>query len=218
MQIRKLLFLVPLLALAVLLLAVYSSDSGTSASDAAAGETTATDPLASYAAAAPQGTPFQCPSDPIELDYEAPIGSIHVTVRAGTWLADLMVPAPAGSTAQTSFIGSLQSLHTDPDVRKDATGQYVLLKVNGGIGQVGNYPPPYQKEIVLDRCTDHEGFLRRIHVDGPDKGAGNTTGQPAVSVTGIYDRLMSRSAVLDQAYACRICDRVKVCGPGSECD
>ena len=156
--------------------------------------------------------PFECPTDVAEYP---PLDSICVTVRAGGFLGEMMVRADSLVVdADSVFTGPIQYLHEAPDLIADAEGR-VSLAVFGGMGESGHYV--IADTISLNRCTGHEGYLRRIHVDGPERGPGNT-GPPSITVTGIYDRLLSDSALVAQRYACVRCARIEVCGTAPQCD
>ena len=166
--------------------------------------------------AAFQDTTFRCPGTPESLDFAVPIGSIHVTVRPGTWLRRIRIPSVPGSRTDSVFADtSNQVRHRAPHLLPDATGMRVELRVSGGIGaNPGQYQ--FNATASLPRCTDDEGFLRRIHVDGPERGPG-TTGPPEITVIGIYDRLLSAPAIIDQAASCVRCGRIQVCGTDPGC-
>jgi hypothetical protein len=165
---------------------------------------------------AAQDTTFKCPATVDRLNFAAPIGSIHVTVRPGSWLRRIRVPSVPGSGADSIFSDTLNQVpHTAPHLLPDSTGMRVELRVSGGVGAS---PGTYQFEATasLPRCTDDEGFLRRIHVDGPERGRGSN-GPPEITVVGIYDRMLSAPAILDQAASCVKCGRVQVCGTDPGC-
>jgi len=155
--------------------------------------------------------PFECPTDVAEYQ---PLDSISVTVRAGGFLREIMVPARQDSEVDSVFTDTIQYLHEAPDLTADATGR-VYLPVFGAKGASSHYA--IADTISLNRCTDHEGYLRRIHVDGPETGPGNT-GPPSITATGIYDRLLSKSALEEQRYECVRCNRIEVCGTDPQCD
>ena len=211
----KLRFLIPVMAIAGVLVlsstrgAVYPTDDVDTRRIKAA--------LASAPeSGAMQDTTFKCPQDRDSLDFTVPIGSIHVTVRPGTWLQRIRIPAVPGSAAESVFADtSKQVRHGAPHLLPDSNGMRVKLNVSGGIG---TKPGTYQFEATasLPRCTNDEGFLRRIHVDGPERGRG-TSGPPEITVVGIYDRLLSLPAILDQATSCVKCGRVQVCGADPGC-
>ncbi|MEJ2483342.1 MAG: hypothetical protein P8049_09595 [Gemmatimonadota bacterium] len=164
---------------------------------------------------------FNCPGSVDSLDFAVPIGSIHVTVRPGSWLRRIKIPAVPGSRADSVFTDTLnQERHRAPLLRPDSTGWRVELPLSGGVGA---NPSQYQFEgmVSLPRCTSDEGFLRRIHVDGPERGPDRlgpeNAGRPEITVVGIYDRLLSAPAILDQAASCMKCGRIQVCGTDPSC-
>lgn len=78
------------------------------------------------------------------------------------------------------------------------------IRVKGGAGG------PFQG-VAVDSAAVHEGNLFRIHVDSPGQGQGQ------LLVLGFYSELWSEAAVNDQAYACKRCGNVRVCGVAPEC-
>jgi len=69
--------------------------------------------------------------------------------------------------------------------------------------------------VAIDStATGEEGDLFRIHVDRPGEGNGHS-GQ--LLVLGFYSDLDSEAAYTGQAYACKKCGRVTVCGVNPEC-
>jgi len=160
------------------------------------------------------GEPFACPANTADL---IPVDEIPVTVRAGRLAAGpghVKVPARAGSGAPEIFDTNNQVRHQAPDLSLTANEEWVILHVEGHPGGGSQVCPPNSplcQDVKLKRCTDHEGNLVRIHVDAPEKGTPDP-GPPSITVTGIYDRLTSDSALADQAYSCKRCGRVEVCG------
>ncbi|MEJ2548042.1 MAG: hypothetical protein P8125_09520 [Gemmatimonadota bacterium] len=211
----RLRFLIPVLAIAAVMVLASMSISVNSTADAD------TRRIKAALASAPeseamQDTTFKCPQNRDSLDSVTPIDSIHVTVRPGRWLRRIRVPSVPGSTADSVFSDtSKQVPHMAPHLLPDFTGMRVELRVSGGVGA---HPGTYQFEATasLPRCQNDEGFLRRIHVDGPEKGRGSN-GPPEITVVGIYDRMLSAPAILDQAASCVKCGRVQVCGTDPGC-
>jgi len=70
------------------------------------------------------------------------------------------------------------------------------------------------RTVAIDSTATDEGDLVRIHVDRPGEGNGHS-GQ--LVVVAIYDSLFSAQAINGQAYGCRKCGRVTVCGVNPEC-
>lgn len=103
---------------------------------------------------------------------------------------------------------------------------------------IGSGPGSALTEVWMDRASPHEGNLFRVHVDRSGNPVTRTLVDELISsgrlsaedtteiraalgnrlvVIGMYDRLWSREAVEDQAYACWECAGVTVCGSTPRC-
>lgn len=136
-----------------------------------------------------------------------------VTVRGGGAVASGRIQV--GSSV---FVKDSQVVAEDPGFALAKTSpDTVRLEVSWlpgkRPGDVAGAPPPFKDTISLPRCTEHEGRLVRVHVDGVKLKPGREDpGPPVISVIGIYDALTSEEALKTQAYACVRCGRIEVCG------
>ena len=122
---------------------------------------------------------------------------------------------PGSDAESVSSDTDRQLRHRVPHVLTNSTGKRVELDVSGGIGANPDINQ-FEATASLPRCSDHAAYLRRIHVDGPEKGPG-TNGPPEITVVGIYDRLLSLPALMDQATSCVRCGRIQVYGKDPDC-
>ena len=165
---------------------------------------------------ASQDTAFRC-EDATLIRLE----DLPVTVRggrmaaAGGWVG-VWSRDPDLEDGLMKFTRPEQEFLRDPRIELDSMGR-PSFRIDGRPNEKLEGPGgPYAKTISLARCSDHEGRLVRIHVDGANEGAWDF-GPPKITVIGIYDRLTTPAALFDQAYECKRCGRVEVCGVDPGC-
>ncbi len=100
----------------------------------------------------------------------------------------------------------LQTRIPDAELTRDPSG------LAGKIGiRVGPAAAPSLQGVAMDSTAVHEGRLFRIHVDNPGPGQGQLV------VIGFYSELWMDDALNDQAYECKKCGNVTVCGVKPDC-